>query len=64
MRETFGAIPPSAGEKGRKQMAFKMIDREIRFPETKGEALGERGADHERAGQPRPARGGESVDFA
>ena len=45
-------------------MAFEMIDREIRFPETERETLGERRADHERTGQTRSARGREGVDFA
>ena len=45
-------------------MTFEMIDREIRFAETERETLGERGADHQRTGQPGPACGGEGVDFA
>ncbi len=51
-------------EERRKQMSFEMVDREIRFAEAQGEALGEGGANHERAGQTRSARGGEGRDLA
>ena len=53
-----------APKKGREQMTLKMIDREIRFPEAEREPLGQRRSDHERTGQPRPARGSEGIDFA
>src|SRR5450631_171106 len=37
-----------AGEKWRKQMAFEMVDGEIRFGETERETLGDGSTDHER----------------
>ena len=45
-------------------MAFEMIDGEIGLPESQRESLGDGRADHERAGQTRPAGRRKRVHFA
>jgi hypothetical protein len=54
----------SVPEKRRKQMAFEMVDGEIRFGEAQGQPFGKRGTDQERTGEAGAAGGGEGVDLA
>ena len=51
-----------AAEKRRKQMAFQMINGEIRFARAHRETLCNRRADHQRARQARPGRRRECID--
>jgi hypothetical protein len=53
-----------AAEKRGKQMAFEMVNGQVRPASAEGEPLGDGRADHQRAGQTGPGGRGKSIHFA